>query len=70
MEIVIEGHKDQKGRYKSGAVATYTCAPSYHLTPANSAYRECKNGVWSGVNGTCGGLHLIHFNNNLFNDLA
>ncbi|XP_063237481.1 sushi, von Willebrand factor type A, EGF and pentraxin domain-containing protein 1-like isoform X2 [Bacillus rossius redtenbacheri] len=51
--ITMERHKDANDHYRKGSVATYSCGGDFVLTPASSSVRICKDGVWTGTQGTC-----------------
>lgn len=52
-EVQIEGKSDEYNMYGKGVVATYSCGDGFVLTPAESTYRICEKGVWSGDTGIC-----------------
>lgn len=51
--VQIEGEKSSDGRFKKGALGTYTCSSGFELVPSESKYRVCEDGVWTGELGSC-----------------
>lgn len=45
--------KDEDGMYGEGTLATYSCNDGYSLSPAESIFRVCENGSWTGITPTC-----------------
>lgn len=58
-EIIIEGRKDENEHYYKLSTATYICGPGFRLSPENSKTRSCKDGVWTGIQGSCGELSTL-----------
>ncbi|XP_067011464.1 membrane cofactor protein [Anabrus simplex] len=52
-EVHFEGRNDDTGTYRKGTLAAYRCVPGFELVPPNSKLRECKDGVWTGIQGVC-----------------
>nr|CAD7404613.1 unnamed protein product [Timema cristinae] len=52
-EVRIEGRKDDQERYRKGSQALYSCGEGFILTPPSSKSHVCKDGIWTGTQGTC-----------------
>ncbi|GLH13109.1 Furrowed, partial [Gryllus bimaculatus] len=52
-EVRIDSRTEESTFFRKGSLVTYSCAAGFSLVPPNSRIRECRDGLWTGIQGTC-----------------
>ncbi|KAL3266541.1 hypothetical protein HHI36_010709 [Cryptolaemus montrouzieri] len=55
--LTLNEVEDSEGNYHKGTLATYSCNKGYTLSPPESKFRVCEEGVWTGPTAKCFKIH-------------